>query len=1749
MSSSLELFSLKPLLSFNSVFNDNNFDNNLGFDIDNPDEFQILSWTAGGRFDEREFIVIACRSCPPKNLTKQQLKNLKKNIKNTYDIRGSYINNNNNNDNNSNNVTQRLLYGNTQQYIIIRSINTLPEKIRSKFKRRSKKKHKQLIKESNNIQHLYGDTYHININDDNNDNNESKLDNDSQKDVYHRKHRLTESNIKRVDTDDTKHEVSSSLGKLNFSLKNNADNSVSVITVEGSDPKNNNNNNVGNSNNNKKLDTIIDDSDDGEYDIETVSSLDSEPPNLPFGKNFGLKNDDINNDGEEYDELPVLRIITWFKTILSHFDKTIISMDFNPSGSWLTVICRDCSVYLLPLRNFLEIPTHQLELSVTTAYQYGNDKPNEFFEQNFGYTQNTDLKRGGIISNNNDSNNINPNSINLKPKKKGKRNNVNNIGSTSLAHLVLHRGRATKSKTKKKSGGLSFLNKVGKFVSNSSSNLRRGEDNSEVLENAVCALGNESFGALHDLTVLTHGIPRKKAKNKSKKSKKSKDLEDIININKSLSKDTIGSHNTSNLPNSPKISISIGNYEYRNVEASCGCWWQTRKKQDYIIYGTNDGRLCLIDVRTHKKIWIDVGDKNLIIKSLELIIDIRSSSILIHCQGNLYYYLLLERPRKRNRDGVNTGLSNAMNQELLLAGLIPQLNNDVDYDLDPTKIKEWDIIINNYNNPDFYPRQLNLSSKTNDDNNIKNNNNNEMNSDITLNVYHNTGSVIADPHQQTPTPSEKAARMLGLPYPRRRIVANTDDDTKKNNNLQYGNDPLKTEHNRSCVHFGVFYNKESKLALHALDEIYQPPRAGFRLDPALHNVFAHNFIISLAPNGIENQISIIAPPLASLMNPIYETDDDDDDDDLKNEEEIIEMNSDDDDDSDTENYSIQSLPNTQDMLSDDNELKTDPNPKTIVNNDDTNDNSNLREINLKRALAKHVTGKAKNSFAKKFAHGGTVQILTLDPDEKVQAILDRTTSVIMKNPYILTRMDPLELKQLNKDGMNAFDQTITPGMGNTGISYAATHSSWNALQSPYLLLLTNKAVYQITKQFDGFATILKSIENNDFRNSSSLINGLATCCEVNSKSIHEIAADRMLSSNTIIKDAERAFELYCRSSVTVAKLVRQFLRPQWLHDPKHNTLVNKISKILQRMLATADIPNRIMLCDIMFNLLLLQYHLYYPFLRDIVNYPYKKPNTNQNNNNNNDSNDNDDDDDSGVSETDSDTSETETDSDDDEKDISNAIQMQKNVNKISEADFQRKKLVHYISVNYECTLKEVVKKLLNISQQELALHVLESHDNPKRLQSMAFFSSKDKSSSTTIERQQNASITGTLSDFFLQMISELGLDVQDDSTEFIISLYPQLFLEKHVDLKGISKKYWIKIIINMLDLVVNLCNSNKFAELFYEKQELFRKRKIAEQEILDDLKIDDDNFDDNKDNRNNSIDKSNLPLNINRHPKSYQEEIRLKHKQLIQYIKEYIDLFDYDQLLKIYKYISSLINDIINKFNKNEDNIDILTWSTPGWLLLNLKILLKLRQLNKENQNLHGKDEYVVEFNVFLDNVLNKFTGMLDVSLIYSEILKYNDLIIATLLHDKIGNYHDYILTYIKFLHTKKDILKENIQYRNQILTKLIEKLLLLSPLNKDKKKKTNIVKDLLYESSELANAQGRCLTKLITLYMKYNLNLFEIESYCIKYFNQFKYGLVNLIFKHWNHYQTDYNHNQMPKFSPNLMLKITTFALKLQNI
>merc|ERR1740116_414922 len=98
-------------------------------------------------------------------------------------------------------------------------------------------------------------------------------------------------------------------------------------------------------------------------------------------------------------------------------------------------------------------------------------------------------------------------------------------------------------------------------------------------------------------------------------------------------------------------------------------------------------------------------------------------------------------------------------------------------------------------------------------------------------------------------------------------------------------------------------------------------------------------------------------------------------------------------------------------------------------------------------------------------------------------------------------------------------------MSKSELPYGATHSVWSRLRSPYLLLRSNKRVYQIEKKFDAFSTVLDAVERND-TNNSNLVNGLAACCEVNSKSIREIAADRMFAKKSKQSDADRAFDLY-----------------------------------------------------------------------------------------------------------------------------------------------------------------------------------------------------------------------------------------------------------------------------------------------------------------------------------------------------------------------------------------------------------------------------------------------------------------------------------------------------------------------------------------------------------------------------------------------------------------------------------------------
>eukprot|EP01083_Nonionella_stella_P009408 27136_1 len=1511
--SQVDLFSLRPLLSFESLLTAKNKDL---FNIDNVDDFEILSWTAGGRFDGREFVVIACKS--KATLSEAQIQS--HSLRSAPHLQPQVSSDTTHSALQSQSQSQLPLVhdasavptepqSSSQQYLIIRSVNALPQKLRSKYRRRSKRKHAQLVKDSN-IQHLYGDTYHIDVDDDDQD-----------------------------------------------------------------------------ARNDKELEDDDEEESDG---IHSVSSIDSEPPDFQHfgGKNFGREREP-NVNYSEYDELPVLRIITWFKQAQLSSDKGIIAMDLNPSGSWLQVTCADCSVYLLPLRNLLEIPTHQLELSIINHHHSLNKTEDDFFEQQFGFVNTwNDIKRGGMIRSRDGS-------------RKREHGELHKIASTSLAHLVLHRGKSNKTKSKK---GL-FGSTASWFSSKklSSIAIRNGHDTSEELDDAVCADGHESFGALHDLTVLSHGLPRVSTQPQhSKRNKKKKHKH-------------------------------VHTHKKRLICANCSVWWKTRQSKDYVIFGTNDGRICLINVRSHKKTWIEIGDDTLEICDFELIIDIKSTSMLIHCSKSIYYILLLERPFKKDRashQSLTGALSAQMSQELLMAGYL--LNASAQNE-DPSTITAWDTIVddNHYTLKAFQPYQLNIDGE------------------ISLSVYHNTGSVIADPHQQTPTPSEKAARMLGLPYPRRRIVASSNTNTNTNHkdkgtaglssisSIQNPGhdtyDPLRTEHAQSCVHFGVFYHKQSKLALHALDEIYQPPRAGFKVQSSLKNVFAHNFIISLAPNQQLNQISIIAPPLASLMSGMHEISSSDEE-----EEEIV--------------LDSSLSHSTQNMLTD--------------TEDDHEEEEEKQNELLKTHSHKYKTSKSLS---------GVIQSLILDADEKVVAILDRTTSVIMSSPKIyIERLDPLALSQLNADGTDTFDVTITPTVGKSEIPYGATHSVWNTLKSPFLLLLTNKGVYQIDKQFDGFSTVLDYVEAQDIHDTEyeqqtkKVVHGLAACCEVNSKSIYEIAADRMLAHNSKLRDATRSFELYCGSSVTVAKLVRQFLRPEWLHDAKHDVIVNKIFGIIKRLLTTADIPSRITFSDIMFNLLLLQYLIHHPLHE--------------------------------------------------------------------QTQLTRKKLIHFIGLNRECSLKMVIQKLLNINEQELALHVLKSHDDPNAIRSDPI---------------------GILTDYFLSITSTLGIQLEMNTASFIIHNYPLLFLEKKLDLRTIPSECCTDMIIHMLDKVVQLCGNTTFAQKYYQTQQMFRHRK--QQMSYQDEEYSDDE-DEDKDEEEEEEEEDIPPKRVHKLPKSFQEETRMRQKQVVHYLADNIKWLSLEQLVTIHEYLTRLKSNILEQLapphdalhaNETDQEYDIaaLSWSTPGWLLLHLKVLLRIRYVNRvyySKWDKFGNDEYYTEFEQFIDEVLSKFTGMLDITLILDEMLRYNDLPMAMLLHNKLSNVHDYVITYIRFLlqqytKHKNHMLSTDKEYREEVLNRIIQKLLLFecnrNPL-------------LLSEANHtlsLSHAQGRCLAHLIALWMRLKLPLSEIEEVCVQHFEALKHGLVDVLFNHWSNHQSVFRTQDMPNFSPKLMLKITEFALMSQ--
>ncbi|ETO26607.1 hypothetical protein RFI_10529 [Reticulomyxa filosa] len=276
---------------------------------------------------------------------------------------------------------------------------------------------------------------------------------------------------------------------------------------------------------------------------------------------------------------------------------------------------------------------------------------------------------------------------------------------------------------------------------------------------------------------------------------------------------------------------------------------------DFIIVGTNDGRLCFYDVRTHKKTWIEIGDPKWIVNKLELVIDIRSSSVLVRCYDPLalfkpsdqsqarqlkqkskfemgkyihyeYFMLLLERPSKHDKNSHRPDpyeKLNGITPEILAQSGFVLKNSDEE--IDPATITNWDCIVQCFDTDKdaFSPQPLHIGDDQ---------------SHIQLSVYHNTGSIIADPHQHTPTPSEAAAAKLGLKYPKRRIVAQNeieyqhlqqqqDADRLRDPHAPFApqEDPIATEHARSCVHFGVLDMDEGKLTLHAIDEIHSAAKS------------------------------------------------------------------------------------------------------------------------------------------------------------------------------------------------------------------------------------------------------------------------------------------------------------------------------------------------------------------------------------------------------------------------------------------------------------------------------------------------------------------------------------------------------------------------------------------------------------------------------------------------------------------------------------------------------------------------------------------------------------------------------------------------------------------------------------------------------------------------------------------------------------------------------------------------------------
>merc|ERR1712190_520053 len=110
----------------------------------------------------------------------------------------------------------------------------------------------------------------------------------------------------------------------------------------------------------------------------------------------------------------------------------------------------------------------------------------------------------------------------------------------------------------------------------------------------------------------------------------------------------------------------------------------------------------------------------------------------------------------------------------------------------------------------------------------------------------------------------------------------------------------------------------------------------------------------------------------------------------------------------------------------------------------------------------------------------------------------------------------------------------------------------------------------------------------------------------------------------------------------------------------------------------------------------------------------------------------------------------------------------------------------------------------------------------------------------------------------------------------------------------------------------------------------------------------------------------------------------------------------------------------------------------------------------------------------------------------------------AMLLHEKLSNAHDYVVTYTRFLLQQSRerqhgecLLQRDGEYRQKVLERIMGKVVKLQPTQ-------NSI--ILGQQGPMAHAQGRCLAKWIGLWMQLGLPLREVEDLCVDKFEAIKY-------------------------------------------